>query len=301
MSEINQGIPEGVTQKATIINFEAAKGKRSGEKNRQAEWLRERGKRSTVKPVDGNTPANTNDFDKLETKPRLEKQGEIIPPEPQTGEVQSPAENTNTIIDFQTARENRLVNQPDESPVTTENTADIPSFLKPASFDADENIVIDYLNSQENSTDDFDDYEDEDNPENTIESDDVKRNKEQLKAMGVIGIKLEQFDVPVDKRDEIFESLADDPDAVVKVTGVIRNFHPQNSIEILENIAYFRKRIDQAIEKKLAEGNEEAERELSGFELLLLILGSLLKGSVVAVAGDELEQIGLKEKEEKSA
>jgi hypothetical protein len=117
MSEINQGIPEGVTQKATIINFEAAKGKRSGEKNRQAKWLRERGKRSTVKPVDGNTPANTNDFDKLEAKPRFEKQGEIIPPESQTGEIQPPAETTNTIINFQTARENWLVNQPEESQV----------------------------------------------------------------------------------------------------------------------------------------------------------------------------------------
>ena len=78
MSEINRGIPEGVTQKATIINFEAAKGKRSGEKYRQAEWLRERGKRSTVKPVDGNTPANTNDFGKLEAERRFERQSGII-------------------------------------------------------------------------------------------------------------------------------------------------------------------------------------------------------------------------------
>jgi hypothetical protein len=39
----------------------------------------------------------------------------------------------------------------------------------------------------------------------------------------------------------------------VKVAGVIKNFHPQNSIEILENIADFRKRIDQAIENKAAQ------------------------------------------------
>jgi hypothetical protein len=227
MSEINQGIPEGVTQKATIINFEAAKGKRSGEKNRQEEWLRERGKRSTVKPVDGNTPANTNDFDKLETKPRLEKQGGIIPPESQTGEIQPSAETTNTIIDFQKAQEDRLVRQPEESPITTENTADIPSFLKTESFNTDENTVNDSLNSQEDKSDDFD-HEDEDDP---AESNTIKHDKEQLKAM-----------------------------------GVIRNFHPQNSIEILENIADFRKRIDQAVENKLAQSNEEAEQGLSGFE-----------------------------------
>jgi hypothetical protein len=115
--------------------------------------------------------------------------------------------------------------------------------------------------------------------------------------MGVIGSKLAQFDVPIQKRDEIFENLADDPKAIIKVAGVVRNFHPQNSIEILENIAAFRKRIDQAVENKAAQANKETVRELSGFELLILILGSFLKGSVDAVAGDELEQIGIKEKE----
>jgi hypothetical protein len=68
-----------------------------------------------------------------------------------------------------------------------------------------------------------------------------------------------------------------------------------------QNIADFRRRIDQAVEKKLAAGKEAAERELSGFELLLLILGSLLKGAAIGVAGDDLKKIGLIEKEEKSA
>ena len=122
-------------------------------------------------------------------------------------------------------------------------------------------------------------------------------DKEQIIAMGVIGTKLAQFDVPMQKRDKIFENLADDPKAIIKVAGVIKNFHPQNSIEILENIAAFRKRIDQAVENKAAQANEETVRELSGFELLILILGSLLKESADAVAGDELEQIGIKEKE----
>jgi hypothetical protein len=119
--------------------------------------------------------------------------------------------------------------------------------------------------------------------------------------MGVIGTKLAQFDVPMQKRDEIFDSLADDPNAIVKAAGVLKNIHPQDLIAILENIADFRKRIDQALENKAAQENEEAERELSGFELLCLILGEFLKGTANAVVGDELEQIGLKETEEKSA
>jgi hypothetical protein len=36
MPEINRGIPEGVTQKVTINNFEVAKGKRFEETNWQA-------------------------------------------------------------------------------------------------------------------------------------------------------------------------------------------------------------------------------------------------------------------------
>jgi hypothetical protein len=129
----------------------------------------------------------------------------------------------------------------------------------------------------------------------------LTREKERIIAMRLIGTKLAQFDVPMQKRDEIFENLADDPNAIIKVARVIKNFHPQNSIEILENIAAFRKRIDQAVENKAAQANEETVRERSGIELLILILGSLLKGSADAVAGNELEQIGLKEKGEKSA
>ena|SRR5688572_7410109 len=132
MSEINRGIPEGVTQKATIIDFEAAKGKRIEENNRQTQWLQERREQQpAIKPVETHSPANTNAFSQLETKPHLEKKDEIITPKAQIGEIQPPAETTNTLIDFQTARENRLVSQQEESPVKAENTADIPSFLKP--------------------------------------------------------------------------------------------------------------------------------------------------------------------------
>jgi len=96
------------------------------------------------------------------------------------------------------------------------------------------------------------------------------------------------------KRDEIFESLADDPQAITKVVSVIKHFHPQNSIEILENIAAFLKRIDKAVQNKAAQEIEEAEQE-SGFELLCFILGEFLNGAANASVGDEFEQIDLKE------
>ena len=95
------------------------------------------------------------------------------------------------------------------------------------------------------------------------------------------------------KREEIFESFADDPQTITKVAGVIKHFHPRNSIGILENITAFRKQIDQALQNKLAEENEEAERELSGFELLCFILGEFLNGAVNEIIGDEFEQIDL--------
>ena len=80
------------------------------------------------------------------------------------------------------------------------------------------------------------------------------------------------------KRDEIFESFADDPQAIAEVAGVIKHFHPRDSIGILENIAAFLKRIDKAVQNKAAQENEEAEQE-SGFELLCFILGEFLKGA----------------------
>ena len=38
-SEFNRGMPEGVTPKATIINFEAAKEKRLEEKKQTGKWV----------------------------------------------------------------------------------------------------------------------------------------------------------------------------------------------------------------------------------------------------------------------
>ena len=55
--------------------------------------------------------------------------------------------------------------------------------------------------------------------------------------------------------------------------------------EILENIAAFRKRIDEAVQNKAAQENEEAEQKLSGFELLCFILGEFLKGAAKGCRG----------------
>jgi hypothetical protein len=79
--------------------------------------------------------------------------------------------------------------------------------------------------------------------------------------MGVIGSKLEQFNLPVQKREEIFNNLADDPNVINKVAGVIQHLTPGDPMAILEETTNFRKRIDEALEKaRLA--NEEAPRDL---------------------------------------
>jgi hypothetical protein len=87
MSKIIRGIPEGATQKTTIINFEAVKGECLEEKNRQAQWIQERQEQSSIKPVDAHSPAITCTFSQLEKKPQLEKQDGIIPPETPKGEI----------------------------------------------------------------------------------------------------------------------------------------------------------------------------------------------------------------------
>ena len=45
---------------------------------------------------------------------------------------------------------------------------------------------------------------DDDERENIIESEELTREKQQIKAMGLIGTKLAQFDVSMQKQDEIF-------------------------------------------------------------------------------------------------
>jgi hypothetical protein len=57
--------------------------------------------------------------------------------------------------------------------------------------------------------------------------------------------------------------------------------------------ANFRKRIDGALEKA-RETNESELRELTGLELIRLMLGTLLSATADSVIGEELEQSNLK-------
>ena len=102
------------------------------------------------------------------------------------------------------------------------------------------------------------------------------------------------------KQDEIFDSLADNPDAIMKVAGVLKNIRPQDSIAIFENIAEFRKRIDLVIENK-SEGDVEAQRKLTTLELICLILGALLAFTVNGFIGGNLRKWVLRRKKPKMA
>jgi hypothetical protein len=71
--------------------------------------------------------------------------------------------------------------------VNGENRSDIPSFVKPDSTKSDENVINDSVKTTDKTQNSVDRNKDKDeyNPaENTIESDQLTREKEQLKAMG---------------------------------------------------------------------------------------------------------------------
>ena len=71
--------------------------------------------------------------------------------------------------------------------VNGENRSDTPSFVKPASVNSDENVINDSVKTTDKTQNSVDRNKDkdEDNPaENTIESDQLTREKEQLKARG---------------------------------------------------------------------------------------------------------------------
>jgi hypothetical protein len=111
MSEINRGIPEGVTQKATIINFEAAKAKRIEEKTRQSHWIQERTQKKPVTRINASTPApspvTTEAYQSAQSGRRVEFTGE----EGDARENRPPNENTYMVIDIQKARVNRLLKE----------------------------------------------------------------------------------------------------------------------------------------------------------------------------------------------
>ena len=91
---------------------------------------------------------------------------------------------------LKTAREARLVSQQDNTPFNAENTYDIPFVLKPDSLDVYKNVLKESIKTQDNNLDDVERNKGEDKPENTIESDQLTREKQQIKAMGLIGTKL---------------------------------------------------------------------------------------------------------------
>ena len=237
MSEINRGIPEGVTHKATVINFEAAKEKRFAEKNRYTQWLQDRREQPVFKPVDIQSPVITRDVNTLEPKPDPEKQGRIIPPDPQTGEIPPPAESTNNIIDFQAWRENRLVNHQLIDSKTEETT---------------ENDLAD--RNREHST----------TPVRNSEIP-TAENAEDIEALREVRLRLAKLEVPTEKRDEILENLADDPKSMLKVAGVLRNITPRNiKMDVeqeLERNAAFRDRILKAIQPNNTETQEQPKEQ----------------------------------------
>jgi hypothetical protein len=87
MSKIIRGIPEGATQKTTIINFEAVKGECLEEKNRQAQWIQERQEQSSIKPVDAHRQQLRALLANSKRNRNLKKQDGIIPPETPKGEI----------------------------------------------------------------------------------------------------------------------------------------------------------------------------------------------------------------------
>ena len=102
MSEINKRIPETVTQQAKVIDFEAARGRRFERTQKQALTGVDRS-RTAFTPISTEVPTEANQ------PPQDGKRVELSSSAGKTGESRPLAENTHTVIDFQKARENRLV------------------------------------------------------------------------------------------------------------------------------------------------------------------------------------------------
>ncbi len=146
MSEINRGIPEGQTPKATIINFEAAKAKRIKEKTRQSHWIQERAQNQPLTRIDAATPApspvTTEAYQSAQSGRRVEFTGE----EGDARENRLPADTHKTVIDFQKARENRLVDDPDTG-ARPETQTFTPDEAKPRPIDDKDDTVAGLLRS----------------------------------------------------------------------------------------------------------------------------------------------------------
>jgi hypothetical protein len=286
MSEINRGIPEGVTQRAPIIDFEAAKGKRLEAETRQAQWIQERTQQQAVPGVAGDRPAGTPIHTEVPPEADQPPQGGrrvefSTPTEGQAGENRPLAESTHIVIDFQKAREDGLVTDQANTGILPESNKFTQSDVLPRSNEAGDTGIHDPEDTDRDRENKH--AEDIDDPETETP------DKEQIIAMGVIGSKLEQFNLPLQKRQEIFTSLADDPNAIIKVAGVIKHLTPDDPMAILEEGAAFRKRIDEALERaRLA--NEQQPRELTILELICLLLGTLLTFTAEAIQGEEVSR-----------
>jgi hypothetical protein len=130
MSEINRGIPEGVTQKATIINFEAAKGRRLEAETRQAKWIQERTQKQPLTDVEAATPGSAPVTSEAYQSPQSGRRVEFTKKEGEVRENRLPAENTNNIIDIQKARETRFLNEQPDSGVLPESNTFNPLYVK---------------------------------------------------------------------------------------------------------------------------------------------------------------------------
>ena len=255
MSEITRGIPEEAQGKAKIIDFEAAKGKRLEEKTRHAQWIQER---TQKQPFTEGEAANPVSFQFTTEADQPRQKGRRVTTEGEAGENRPPAENTHMVIDFQKAREKRLLNEQTDAGVSPESDTFPPDF-KPRPNEAGENVANDY----EGTT-----------PDISVED-------EEQRALQEIRAKLARFDVSSEKRDGIIEGLADDPKTSVKVAGVLRHITPpgvrrQVAIELEENAA-FRKNIWDKLDEKAGSLQEESQ-DGSLMELLLGLLKDFMTG-----------------------
>jgi hypothetical protein len=195
-------------------------------------------------------------------KPTPENQDGITPGNMRPGEIPPVAKSKGTIIDFQTAREKRLREggERQESTPFTQTDA-IPTPKKEG-----------------------DQTEDASDP-----------NEEQINAWRIIGSKFAQFDVPTEKREEIFANLADDPKTLSTVAEVVKHFSkPKRDYGAeLEEGAAFQKRILDAL-KNTQEPEQESGKPLTGLQLALLLLLSLFTENIDELF-DELEQEDNKE------
>lgn len=127
MSEVNRRIPEGVTHKGTIIHFAAAKEKRREEKNRQTQWIQERTPKHPFTGVDAAAPASSPFPSEAYPIPQSGGRVAFTRNEREAGENRLPVENTSTVIDFQKARENRILNEQVDTGVSLEPNTVISS------------------------------------------------------------------------------------------------------------------------------------------------------------------------------